>query len=421
MKKFILLAILVLFLIGGGISVVFLLSKNKEGEKFSGNANIENGRSTNTTTNTANEPTIVESAAQKAGKELSNNKCSGTGPGTLTHSPMDAEDFSIIIPYGLTAGGHVTPIDHQYFSPKDYKSARDSYEVYAMADSRLVDIGPRTTDRGTEYRMVFSMTCTFLYYYDLVTSLAPDIKAEYDRTFHDGRARIDIPVKAGQLIGRIGGQTLDFAVWDTEKPLTGFINPAHYGAEIWKRYTADPLDYYAPDLKALALSRYVRTAEPISGKIDYDVDGKLIGNWFQVGTNGYNGIVGEGNGAYWAGHFSVAPDLYDPKGFIISIGDFGGEAMQFAAKGNAPKPETVSMETGLVKYDLVQWSYKKRDGAFWDRMTLTKDPEFVPQTNSSGCALVQMLENRLLKMETFPGKICASVSGFSSNAKTFER
>jgi hypothetical protein len=98
-----------------------------------------------------------------------------------------------------------------------------------------------------------------------VTSLAPDIKAEYDKKVKDGNASLDIAVKAGQLVGRIGGQTLDFAVWDTEKPLTGFIVPDHYQAEEWKLYTADPLDYYTPDLKALALSRYVRTAEPISG------------------------------------------------------------------------------------------------------------------------------------------------------------
>ncbi|KKW05394.1 MAG: hypothetical protein UY40_C0021G0003 [candidate division CPR1 bacterium GW2011_GWC1_49_13] len=71
--------------------------------------------------------------------------------------PMDLADFSIIIPYGLMIGGHVTPIDHQYYSPMVFNSPRDTYPVYAMADSRLVDIQPRDTDRGREYRMVFSI------------------------------------------------------------------------------------------------------------------------------------------------------------------------------------------------------------------------------------------------------------------------
>lgn len=214
--------------------------------------------------------------AEKAGRDLCGGKCTGNGPALLTAAPMRPEDFSIIVPYGSVVGGHVTPIDHQYFAPADFNSPRDAYEVYAMADSRLVEIQPRTNERGTEYRMVFSVTCTFLYYYDLVTSLAPDIKAVYDRS---DRGRVDIRVKSGQLVGRIGGQTLDFAVWNTEKPLSGFIVPDHYKAEPWKIFTADPPDYYAPDLKALVLSRSVRTDEPLSGRIDYDVDGRLIGNW----------------------------------------------------------------------------------------------------------------------------------------------
>jgi len=351
------------------------------------------------------------SAAVKAGQQLSNNQCKGTGPGVLTHSPMDPEDFSLIIPYGATIGGHVTPIDHQYFSPQDYRSPVDTYEVYAMADSTIVDIGTRTNTvhPATEYRLVFSLSCTFFYYYDLVTSLAPGIE-------------VGSRVTAGQLIGKIGGRTLDFAVWDTEKPLTGFIVPEHYQGERWKLYTADPLDYYSPALKELTLSRYVRTAEPISGKIDYDVDGRLIGNWFAEGSGGYSG-PGGGQEGYWKGHLSIAPDHYDPTAFIVSIGDFGGEAKQFAAKGNIPKPEDVSVETGLVKYDLVRWSYTKADGSAWDRMSVTKGIKIAINAASpiEGCALVQMIENRKLKMEALPGKACTSVAGFSLAAKVFER
>src|SRR3989344_5050634 len=110
----------------------------------------------------APEPTIENlpidssSAALKAGKSLSNNKCYGSGPAVLTNSPMEPEDFSIIIPYGAVIGGHVTPIDHQYFAPSDRNTPPDAYEVYAMADSRLVEIGTRTNSvlGSTEYRLV---------------------------------------------------------------------------------------------------------------------------------------------------------------------------------------------------------------------------------------------------------------------------
>ena len=116
------------------------------------------------------------SSAEKAGKELSNNQCQGKEKGKLGTSPMKPEDFSMVLPYGLMIGGHVTPIDHQYFSPTVFNSQRDKYEVRAMADSNIVDIQPRVKPEGTEYRFVFTISCTFFYYYDLVTSLAPDIK-----------------------------------------------------------------------------------------------------------------------------------------------------------------------------------------------------------------------------------------------------
>ena len=34
-------------------------------------------------------------------------------------------------------------IDHQYFSPTIFNSPRDTYDVMAPADGRIVDIGPR--------------------------------------------------------------------------------------------------------------------------------------------------------------------------------------------------------------------------------------------------------------------------------------
>src|SRR3989344_7430988 len=124
-----------------------------------------------------------ESVAIKAGKQLSNNNCTGTGPKELTRLPMDESDYAMILPYGLMVGGHVTPIDHQYFSPTVFNSPRDTYPVYAMADSKITEISQRTNERGTEYRFVFTMSCTFLYYYDLVTSLAPEILSEYEKNF----------------------------------------------------------------------------------------------------------------------------------------------------------------------------------------------------------------------------------------------
>ncbi len=366
----------------------------------------------------------AENAAVKAGKVIARNqRCEGNEAGKLTRLPMDETDYSMIIPYGLMVGGHVTPIDHQYFSPAVFDSPRDAYPVYAMADSTIVDISERTNERGTEYRFVFMMSCTFFYYYDLVTSLAPEIKAVYESRKRDD---IRIPLKAGDLVGRIGGQTLDFAVWDTTKPLKGFIVPEHYNAEVWKLYTADPLDYYTAEVKEKALAKYIRTVEPISGKIDYDIDGKLIGNWFLEGTEGYVGGGGNtGKKEYWGGHLSIAPDHVDPSAMIFSVGTWdGGEPKQFLIRTGAPDPATVGVETGAVKYDLVQADWQTADGKPWDRKVITKGPKAIPNANANnfgGCAVLQLMQTREVKVETFPNQRCAAVSDFSAQAKIYRR
>ena len=369
-----------------------------------------------------------------AGKYLSENKCQGTKKLTFTKLPMNEQDFSILIPYGLTVGGHVTPIDHQYFEPVDHQSPRDTYPVYAMADALLTSVQPRTNDRGTEYRMVFAHSCTSLYYYDLVTSLTGKVKEAYDKNPKD----INLQIKAGEQIGKIGGQTLDFALWDTEKPLKGFVNPASYDGEAWKIYTADPYPSYSPQLRQLLIDRNPRTVKPIAGKIDYDVDGKLIGNWFQQGTGGYHDFNNKSM-EYWGGHLSIAPDLYDPSATVVSIGNYdsypkygpsqdtsqgdGSGARQYLAKTGSPNPAEVDQASGVIKYELVQKVYLTPDGSYWDNMSLIKNPKAVPSSDGRVIAtvLVQLTGKRQLKFEVFPGRTAAQVNGFTSLAKIYER
>ena len=351
--------------------------------------------------------------AVDVGRSLSNNACNGEGvPYKLSQLPMKLSDFSHIEPYGHMIGDHLTPIDHQYFSPTIFHSPIDTYDVYAMADAKLVSI----EDHPTRKRLVFSVTCTFFYYYDLLTSLEPGIKQK----------SLPIEVKAGQLIGRIGGQTLDFAVWDTTKPLPGFIVPEHYQEEPWKIYTADPLDYYTDEIKKQILSKYVRTAEPKSGKIDYDIDGKLIGNWFLEGSKGYAGEYTDPTKEYWKDELSFSPYARDPTAYIISV-DFlasndGSRVKQFSVPRSAPGPETIGVDSGLVKYELKAWEDLRPDGKRSDNMDFMKGPKLNNEnTQSLGCALFEMLEVRKLKFEVFLRQSCENVSNFSSNAKTYER
>jgi len=373
-----------------------------------------------------------ESPAVTAGKLLSHNLCTGTGPITLSASPMRPQDFSILIPYGLVVGGHVTPIDHQYFSPTIFHSKRDTYPVFAMADGVIAEIGARPrvnpnnpNDKFEEYRIVFAHTCTFLTYYDLVTSLSPDIYQVYQekKGQYGYAAGLNIPVTAGQQIGKIGGQTLDFAVWNTELPLTGFIHPELYSGEMWKLYTANPNDYVSPELKKLFIERNPRTVNPIEGKIDYDQPGKLVGNWFLDGTNGYSGATNTtATTAYWSGHLSIAPDLYDPAVYRLSFGNIAGEAQQFIARDLSFDASKIDVSTGLVKVELIQGAYVTSTGQRWDNMSLTKEPRLrASEEPVYACVLFQVRDGEKLDMETFVGKKCSQVSGFDAKALKYYR
>ncbi len=365
--------------------------------------------------------------AEKAGSDLAGSHCTGSGSVSLSVSPMRAEDISSIIPYGWMVNQHVTPIDHQYFAPINWNSPRDSYEVRAPADGHITLIQHRTSDYSNfthgqvtdEYRVVIDYTCTFLSYFDLITSLSPEIQTQVGT---EQNANVNIPVKAGQVIGRIGGQTLDFAVWDTTKTLSGFLVPDHYKGEPWKIHTSDPLDYATGELKAFMLSHNPRKAEPISGKIDYDIDGTLSGNWFLKGQGGYTGNDQNSHDG-WKGQFAFAPNNYDPTLWEISSGAWGENGTQFAIKASSPKPDRIGVVNGLVKYDLFQVQLLADGKLLNDERSITGKQTITAQAGeqSMGCMLVQLTLPREMKAEGFPGQSCVTLNGFTEKAKVYER
>ena len=343
---------------------------------------------------------------------------------------MRVADVKHLLPYGLLAGAHVTPIDHMYFEPLDRSLGRDVYEVRAVQDGVIYSMQPRdiNVDMGQakqrEWRMDIAHSCTFTSYFDLLTSIDPLLEAEWNKTQGGRMGRWEgIQVKAGQLVGRIGAQTLDFGVYNYEVTLPGFIVPSHYNEE-WKLHTVDPFPYFPAEVRESLLAKMLRRVEPRAGKIDYDIDGKLVGNWFQVGTRGYEGLRQE---KYWDGHLSVVPDALDPTQWRFSIGNFGGTARQFGIKGNMLNPSEVSVDTGMVKYDLTYFEYYAVNEP--SRRGLGSSSSIRPgdeiassnMTQIQGIALVQMTGPRTLKCEVFLAKNAAEVTGFSTAAKVYER
>ena len=184
---------------------------------------------------------------------------------------------------------------------------------------------------------------------------------------------------------------------------------------------ADLFEHTQEPLRSQLLALDERDATPRWGKIDYDVDGKLVGNWFRVGSGGYAGLNPMNEG-YWDGHLAVVYDGNDPGQIDISFGNYRGAPGQFAVIGDSPDPTNVAESTGLVRYELgLIQTYSASSGQLWDGKTYLPHIRTRAAAGSIGTVLMQLTARRSLKVEIFPGKAAGQVAGFDSNAVMFER
>lgn len=387
-KKIIIIIVVVVLLVGGiGAFVISKLTEDKS--------------------------TGVKEMDLMGGVNQWKNNCVGNGKVMMTHLPTDMNLIGLIQPMGILAAAHVTPIDHLYFYPKDL-TVRHIAPVYALADGYVVEIedrGLNLVDGKSEsgaIRIVFQYNCDTYSYYDLMTSIDPQILAEYKK----GNAHI--PVKSGQEIGRVGQQSLDTAIYNFAMTLPGFINPQTYIGEAWKVHTDDFYAYFSDADQALMLPVNPKKTKPYSGKIDFDIAGTLQGNWFEVGTNGYAGPENAdrdnslGDIGYFSGHFSITPDVVYTENVNLSFGDYQKKPQQFTAIKGSIQPSEVNENSGIVKYELTDY---KQPGLFIA----------VVGTNVKGTAVFQVLPNNKMKMEIFPNKTADQVTGFTGAEKTYER
>ena len=336
--------------------------------------------------------------------QVESQQCQGTKT-KFDYAPVNLDKTLVMLPLGLMVDSHVTPVDHHYF--QNFDNEEYDIEIYSPGDGFITDIGHMPgAEEGKDYRIVIKHTCTISSIYIYVSDLPQKIK-EYTP---ERNGPVRIPVEAGELIGYYK-TNLDYNLVDTEVTLPGFIIPEHYEREPWKIHVPNTYDYFNEPVRSQLIAKSVRTAEPISGKIDYDIDGRLVGNWFLEGTNGYAG----------GGHLAFAYDSIDPSLIIVSIGDFKGGGEQFAVKGNSPDPADVSISSGLLKYELVAGDYLTENGQRWDRVSFAKISKGFGSDQVMGIALVQLIENRKIKFEYFPGKTASQVSGFTENVKIYER
>ena len=370
--------------------------------------------------------------------QISPAGCRGNGPATITASPISVADLAYIQPMGLEIGGHVTPIDHGYFYINGaFSNPTAQAPVYAPLDGivtsvtrtvRNGDPGAATgsSQRATydDYAITVAATCTFRVVFSNLSRFAGALAAKVGQLSSNQTSMPNYVVKSGELIGYTGLPTangIDVSVQNDQTTLSGFINPAQYtAAEPSKIHVVDFFDYTKEPLRSQLLAFDERDASPRWGKIDYSIDGKLIGNWFKVGTGGYAGLQKGGND-YWTGHLAVVYNGNDSSQIEVSFGNYQGQAQQFEVVGNIPDPAKVDQTSGLIKYELGQVEYYSGDtGQTWDNMHYMAHLR-TRAGSPVGTVLMQLTSQRQLKMEIFPGKTANQVSGFDAKVLMYER
>jgi hypothetical protein len=338
------------------------------------------------------------------------------------YPPVDLEKVGFILPMGFMGDSHVTPTDHQYYVAPDFSNSQGEtieIDVYSPADGvvthiqhmdiAVADDPIQVDDYLLDIKHTSTITSHFIHIDELsekIAAVAPPL-GEY--------ANVNVPVKAGEIIGKYRG-SVDYNVVDEDVTLC-FIVPESYEREDFKIHIKDPFDYFNEPIKSQMIEKCLRKVEPFGGEICYDVDGRLIGTWFQENTNGYGGVDEE---RYWAGHLSIAYNYIDPDNIIISIGTYVDSSEQFGVVNNSPDPTDIGIEDGVVKYELVSFEYITDDG-YWDRISYSDNISCINSAYIHGVVLFELIEDRKLKMEVFPDLTANDVSGFTDNARIYIR
>jgi len=344
------------------------------------------------------------------------------GAPTFEFAPVDLDATELVVPLGMMYGSHVTPVDHIYF--QNFRDPDLQIAVYSPAAGTVTRIenmrqssSPGPAREIDDYRLVIEHDCSLSSIFIHLATLSPTLSAVAPSPGDHGS--VDVSVVAGELIGGYRAN-VDYNVVDTNVTLPGLLVPEHYSDEPWKIHAAPPFDYFTDEIQQRLNALSLRSEAPFDGRFDYDIDGRLVGNWFQQGTNGYSGIDGIRGERYWAGHLTVAYDHLVPSHVVLSLGTFDGASAQFGVRGNTPDPADVSVASDLIVYELVKYDYMDGD-TYWDRRSPDTGLTALNDDAVRGVVLMQLLSDRVLKVEIFPGLTASDIDGFSDAALLYER
>lgn len=323
------------------------------------------------------------SSCSKNGGGGSGNTYSGPNEASrFLYSPIDVSKIKFLLSLGwIQPVGHTIPADHVYFWYDNPNNAT-ILPVYALTSGKVEKILLVPVLGIQECKTWFRVNEKFSYYLDHIV-LDPSIK--------EGST-----VTAGQKIGTTGyGTSIDLGAIDETITLTGYANPARYAGE--ELYCGKPFQYFTDALKAQLYPLVDREGTDKDGRVDIDIPGKLTGNWFLDGTAFYtDGPDG------WDKELSFAFDIQHPSVVLVSIGGTIGMVGKWTLAPGTILPSQVGVVNGKVAYPL------------YSAGGIAADP------NQRGLMIVQMIDEKHIKVETFPDSKAADAP-FDSNAKIYAR
>jgi hypothetical protein len=295
--------------------------------------------------------------------------------GTLTFraSPIDPSAIRWITPLGnLNPPGHTTPTDHIYFYFADPDAGESIVgrrtDFFAPGDGIVNTVFGGV---GQETKLFIRQTSTFTYYIDHLILSAPLTRGS--------------TVTAGQLLGTTGeAYGIDLGVRN-DAITVNLLVPRRYPSDTI--HTDAPLKYFEEPLRSQLYAR-VRTLGPnLDGRIDFDVAGRLSGNWFAGETAAV----------------SFAYDTYDQSRVFISVGA-GAVLGVFTIAPGDPQPVDVSKASGRILYTLNR---------------AVNVPGRLPPPGPAAYMLVEMIDDSHIRMQMFTAT--SIPDGFTDRAATLSR
>lgn len=305
-----------------------------------------------------------------------------TEPAVLTVCPVAIEKITDLEPLGaMNPSGHTFPTDHVYFYTSWTYGQQPIYPaeilpVYAPGSGEVTWILQVNGPHG-DAKILIRMNKWVSYYLDHVVL--------------DSTIAVGSKITAGQVIGISKGIAIDLGITNEQVVLSGFVNSQRYEGQTL--HTDSPYKYFAEPLRSQLYALVRRNAPDKDGKIDYDIKGKLIGNWFHESVPVAESMMPPS----WPKNLAFCPDSNDPLEMRISIGGTISSPGKFKPSPEDPAFDQLSPASGLVVYHLnyTEWGY-------------------------FGIMLCQLTDDTHLKVEVFPNVVDSSLQ-FTANAMIYTR